>query len=64
MDKIDSGEIMRLSSDFYLKNTCISMTSDQLSGLYWLCKNLGPFWDQELLSRMEMRLVELLEKEI
>ena len=64
MESIDAGQIMKLSSDLYLKNTCISMTFNQLSGLYWLCKNLGPFWDSELMSRMEMRLVELLEKEI
>ena len=55
---------MQLSSDFYLMDACIKMDSYQLSSLYWLCRNLGPYWQPDLVSRMEMRLVELLQKEI
>jgi len=64
MGKIDSSQLMQLSCQLYLKNICKQMSPVQLAGLYWLCKNLGAYWDPETLASMETRLVYLLENEI
>lgn len=55
---------MKLSCDLYLQNNCGGLGSNQMSGLYWLCSNLGPHWEKNMLQSMENRLVELLREEI
>ena len=40
------------------------MSCNKLSGLYWLCSNLGPYWDRMTISKMEDRLVSLLRYEL
>lgn len=64
MDKIDANQLMKLSCDIYLTSHCGKMSVSQLSGLYWLCNNLGPYWDASLIQNVERRLVELLRHEI
>ena len=55
---------MRLSCDFYLAEQLPNMACSQISGLYWLCCNLGPYWDSSIITKAENRLIELLRIEI
>lgn len=64
MEKIDSSQLMRLSCDLYLSDQLPSMSCTKLSGLYWLCCNLGPYWDPATIQKAENRLIELLRIEI
>lgn len=64
MESIDSSQLMQLSCELYLLESCTQMSCSQISGLYWLCANLGPYWDQNLIYRVETRLEEFLRKEI
>jgi hypothetical protein len=32
--------------------------------MYWLCRNLGAFWDHTTLQPLEARLIELLTNEV
>ena len=40
------------------------MTCSQIAGVYWLCKNLGNYWESKIIDKMEQRLIYLLEFEI
>lgn len=45
MGKIDSSQLMQLTCSIYLNDTVVGMSFSQLGGFYWLCSNLGPYWD-------------------
>jgi len=64
MEKINSTQLMQLTCRSYLDNQANQMSPVQLAGMYWLCKNLGRFWDSVTLTHMEDRLVTLLTKEV
>ena len=64
MKKIDSSQLMKLSCNLYLNQLADTMTPLQISGMYWLCRNLGQYWEQTTLERMESRLIQLLLQEI
>ena len=64
MENIDSSQLMKLSCDFYLGEQLPKMSCTQISGLYWLCCNLGPYWEAGIINKAELRLIELLRIEI
>jgi hypothetical protein len=64
MEKIDSTQVMKLSCEFYLGNLLPLMSVNKISGLYWLCCNLGQYWDEAIVAKAESRLIDLLRIEI
>ena len=45
IESIDTSQLMQMSCELYLNDLCTQMSCSQISGLYWLCSNLGPYWD-------------------
>lgn len=64
MEKIDSSQLMALSCQLYLNREVAQMESLQLSGMYWLCRNIGGYWEPETVEIMEKRLLYLLREEV
>ena len=64
IESIDTTQLMQMSCELYLNDLCTQMSCSQISGLYWLCTNLGPHWDQNLIYKSETRLLQFLRKEI
>jgi hypothetical protein len=40
------------------------MTPHKLAGMFWLCKNVGQYWEPTTLDTMEKRLILKLNEEI
>ena len=55
---------MKLTCDLYLIQNTYGMSCSQITGVYWLCQNLGNYWDSQIISKMEQRLIYLLDFEI
>ena len=55
---------MKLTCDLYLIQNTYGMSCSQITGVYWLCQNLGNYWDSQIINKMEQRLIYLLDFEI
>ena len=55
---------MKLACEIHLKSLCPRMSFSQISGLFWLCRCLGPYWDRDLIDICEQRMIGLMKQEI
>lgn len=64
VEQIDGGKVMQVACQTHLKGLGPTMSVHQIASVFWLSRNLGPYWDKDLISSYEERLVELMMEEI
>lgn len=64
LGEINTSQVMKFTCDHYLKDCCDRLTAGQVSGVYWLCRNLGPYWEKDFLQKLESKLIAMCRHEI